>query len=109
MRPYRTSDNRIDGAVLQLLDVDELKKTLEQARRARDYASAIVQTVREPLLVLDAEFRIETANRAFYQTFKTSPEESLNRSIYEVAGGQFDFPKLRELLGSRCQEHAACR
>ena len=91
-------DNRIDGAVLQLLDVDELKRTLEQVRRARDYASAIVETVREPLLVLDSQLRIETANRAFYQTFRTSPEESLKRSVYEVGGGQFDFPRLRELL-----------
>jgi two-component system, chemotaxis family, CheB/CheR fusion protein len=100
VRPYRTTDNHIDGAVLQLLDVDELKKTLEQVRRARDYAAAIVQTVREPLLVLDQQLRIEAANRAFYQTFKTSPEESLKRPIYEVGSGQFDFPKLRDLLES---------
>ncbi len=98
VRPYRTADNHIDGAVLQLLDVDELKKTLEQVRRARDYASAIVQTVREPLLVLDPQLRIEAANRAFYQMFKTSPEESLKRPIYEVGSGAFDFPKLRDLL-----------
>ncbi|MBZ5583283.1 MAG: PAS domain-containing protein, partial [Acidobacteriia bacterium] len=98
VRPYRTTDNHIDGAVLQLLDIDQLKKSLEQVRRARDYASAIVQTVREPLLVLDSQFRIESANRAFFQTFKTSPEESLKRSIYEVGGGQFDFPELHHLL-----------
>ena len=97
VRPYRTSENRIDGAVLQLIDIDQLKKTLEQVRHARDYASAIVETVREPLVVLDPELRIETANRAFFQTFRTSPEESLKRSVYEVGGGQFDFPKLREL------------
>jgi hypothetical protein len=48
VRPYRTKDNHIDGAVLQLLDVDELKRALEQVRCARDYATAIVQTVREP-------------------------------------------------------------
>ena len=98
VRPYRTSDNRIDGAVLQLLDIDELKRSMEQVRLARDYASAIVQTVREPLVVLDSQLRIETANRAFYQTFHTSPEESLKRPIYEVGGAQFDFPKLHDLL-----------
>ena len=79
VRPYRTSDNRIDGAVLQLVDIDELKKSLEEARLARDYASAILQTVREPLVVLDSQFRIETANRAFFQTFHTPPEESLKK------------------------------
>lgn len=103
VRPYRTSENRIDGAVLQLIDIDPLKKTLEQVRHARDYASAIVETVREPLLVLDAELRIETANRAFFQTFRTSPEESLKRSVYEVGGGQFDIPKLRDILSRVAQ------
>ncbi len=98
VRPYRTSDNRIDGAVLQLLDVDNLKRTLEQVRRARDYASAIVETVREPLIVLDSQLRIETANRAFFEAFKTAPEESVKRSVYEVGRGQFDVPKVRELL-----------
>jgi two-component system CheB/CheR fusion protein len=98
VRPYRTSENRIEGAVLQLIDIDELKKTLEQVRHARDYASAIVETVREPLIVLGPELRIETANRAFFQTFRTSPEENLKKPIYEVGGGQFDFPKLRDLL-----------
>ena len=103
VRPYRTSDNRIDGAVLQLLDIDELKRTLEQVRRSRDFASAIVQTVREPLVVLDSQLRIEAANRAFFQTFRTSPEDSLKRSVYEVGGGQFDFPKLHDLLDNAAQ------
>ncbi len=103
VRPYRTSDNRIDGAVLQLLDVNELKRMLEQVRRARDYASAIVQTVREPLVVLDSKLRIETANPAFFQTFKTTPGESLKRSVYEAGGGQFDFPKLHHLLDRLAQ------
>ncbi len=99
VRPYRTSENRIEGAVLQLIDIDQLKKTLEDVRYARDYASAIVETIREPLIVLDPELRVEAANRAFFQTFRTSPEESLKRSVYEVAGGQLGFPKLRDLLG----------
>ncbi len=98
VRPYRTSDNHIDGAVLQLLDVDELKRTLEQVRRARDYASAIVETVSQPLIVLDPQLRIKTANRAFFQTFRTSPEESFKRSLFEVGGGQFDFPALHHLF-----------
>jgi two-component system CheB/CheR fusion protein len=103
VRPYRTSENRIEGAVLQLIDIDELKRTLEQVGHARDYAAAIVEAVREPLIVLDSELRIETANRAFFQTFHTSPEENLKKPIYEVGGGQFDFPKLRGLLGRVAQ------
>jgi len=46
--------------------------------------------------VLDQELRIETANKAFFQTFRTSPEENLKKPIYEVGGGQFDFPQLRD-------------
>ena len=53
VRPYRTADNRIDGAVLQMLDVTDLKRSLEEVKHARDYAEAIVNTVREPLVVLD--------------------------------------------------------
>ncbi|MFI5387242.1 MAG: CheR family methyltransferase, partial [Fimbriimonadales bacterium] len=103
VRPYRTSENRIEGAVLQLIDVDQLKKTLDQVGLARDYASAIVETVREPLIVLDPELRIESANRAFFQVFRTSPEETLKRSVYEVGGGQFDLAKLRDLLARVAQ------
>jgi two-component system CheB/CheR fusion protein len=103
VRPYRTSENRIDGAVLQLVDVDQLKRTLEQVKSARDYASAIVETVREPLIVLGPDLRIETANRSFFQMFGTSPEESLNRPVYEVGGGQFNFPRLRDLLAHVAQ------
>ena len=104
VRPYRTGDNHIDGAVLQLIDIDELKKSLEQVRRTRDYASAIVQTVREPLLVLDSQGRIETANRAFFQAFSTSPEESLKKPVFEACGGQLNFPKLHHLLEQAAQD-----
>jgi two-component system CheB/CheR fusion protein len=72
---------------------------LEQVERARDYASAIIETVRQPLIVLDGELRIEASNGAFYQTFRTSPEETI-RSIYEVGGGQFSFPMLRDLFAA---------
>jgi len=99
-RPYRTVENRIEGAVLQLLDVDEIKRSLEQVREARDYAEAIVDTVREPLVVLDQDLRIETANRSFYQMFHLSPERVAGRSLFEAGGGLWDFPKVRQLLES---------
>jgi two-component system, chemotaxis family, CheB/CheR fusion protein len=104
VRPYRTSDNHIDGAVLQLIDIDELKKSLEQVRRTRDYASAIFQTVREPLLVLDSQWRIETANRAFFKMFGASPEENLKKHVFEACGGQFNIPELHILLEQAAQD-----
>ena len=109
VRPYRTSDDRIEGAVLQLIEIDELKRTLEQVKRARDYASAIIETVREPLIVLTAELKIETANRAFYQTFLASAEGSIGKSIYEVGGGRFNFPKLHAFLSRVAQADSSVR
>ncbi len=62
------------------------------------FAQDIVDTVREPLLILDTTLRVRSANRAFYQTFHVSPEETENRLIYELGNGQWDIPDLRNLL-----------
>ena len=62
------------------------------------YAQDIVDTVREPLLMLDTALRVRSANRAFYQTFQVSAEETENRLIYELGNGQWDIPALRTLL-----------
>jgi PAS domain S-box-containing protein len=64
----------------------------------QNYALNIVDTVREPLLILDATLRVRSANRAFYQTFQVSPEETVDRLIYELGNGQWDIPDLRRLL-----------
>ncbi len=98
IRPYRTVDNRIDGAVLQLVDVNQIKQTLATVEEARDYSDAILSTVREPLLVLDHELRIQTANRSFFETFLVSTQQTLNRPLFEIGNGQWDFPRLREML-----------
>src|ERR1700733_7362833 len=64
----------------------------------QNYAQNIVDTVREPLLILDATLRVRSANRAFYQTFHVSPGETEGRLIYELGNGQWDIPDLRALL-----------
>jgi PAS domain S-box-containing protein len=64
----------------------------------QNYALNIVDTVREPLLILDATLRVQSANRAFYQTFHVTSEETENRLIYELGNGQWDIPDLRRLL-----------
>lgn len=96
--PYRTSENKIDGVVITLVDIDTVKKSLELSQEARAYAEAIVETVREPLLVLDAGLHIKSANKAFYQTFMVTPEETVDRSIFDLGNGQWDIPQLRILL-----------
>ena len=64
----------------------------------QNYAMNIVDTVREPLLILDTTLRVRFANRAFYQTFQVSSEETEDRLIYELGNGQWDIPDLRTLL-----------
>src|SRR5208337_63544 len=72
-RPYRTLDNKIDGVLLLLVDIDALKRGEQKLKIARDYAEAILRTSRGPLLVLRADLRVDTANDAFYKAFKTTP------------------------------------
>jgi two-component system CheB/CheR fusion protein len=98
VRPYVTIDNKIDGAVLVLVDITDLKKTEQQIRDERNYAQAIIRTVQHPLLVLDDKLRVETANESFYRTFQVSPKETGGRLIYELGDGQWDIPELRQLL-----------
>src|SRR5947209_2688512 len=68
------------------------------AEDIQDYAQNIVDTVREPLLILDTTLRVRSANRAFYQTFHVSPRETEGHLIYELGNGQWDIPDLRTLL-----------
>jgi len=89
--PYRGPDNTIDGAIATLVDIDDLK-------RARDFAEAVVATVREPLLVLDAGLRVRTANQAFYGLFQMESKDVVGHQIYELGNRRWDIPKLRELL-----------
>jgi PAS domain S-box-containing protein len=68
---------------------------IEEARR---YAESIVETIREPLLVLDADLKIISANRNFYKAFKVTSVETIGSFIYDLGNKQWDIPKLRELL-----------
>jgi two-component system CheB/CheR fusion protein len=95
VRPYTTWDNRIEGAVISLQDVDALKRSLDQTR---EYADTIVESAREPIVVLDSGLRVTAANPAFYRTFNVSTGETEGRLIYELGNGQWNIPKLRELL-----------
>ena len=79
-------------------DIEDMKRGELIIRDAREYADNIVATVRESLVILDAELRIVTANRSFYQSFKVTPEETEKQHIYDVVNRQWDVPKLRELL-----------
>ena len=96
IRPYRTAENRIDGAVIAFLDIDPVKLGLEQVNRARDYAEALVETISEALLVLDGSLRVRTANQPFYRTFDTSPLRVEGKELSELPGWR--DPGLRAFL-----------
>jgi two-component system, chemotaxis family, CheB/CheR fusion protein len=96
--PYRTKDNRIAGIVLTLTDITERKQAADAVNEERLYAHAIVETIRQPLLVLDADLRVRSANRTFYTLFQVAQEVTENKMIYELGNGQWDIPPLRTLL-----------
>jgi two-component system CheB/CheR fusion protein len=98
MRPYLTLDNKVDGAVLVLADIDALKRSEQATAASRDYAESIVDTVRTPLLVLDPELRVESANRSFYRVFRVAPAETIGKIVFELGNRQWNIPRLRELL-----------
>ncbi len=100
IRPYRTVDDRIAGAVVVFIDIDPLKRSLRAAEEARDFAEGMVETVREPLLVLDGDLRIQRATSAFYEMFHVARGETEGRLLYDIGNGQWNIPRLRELLGA---------
>jgi signal transduction histidine kinase len=69
-----------------------------QSRRAWRLPDDLLETIREPLLVLDAHLRVERANRAFFRAFRLSPANTETRVIYDLGEGQWDIPRLRTLL-----------
>ena len=86
------------SSIMPGIDVNELKHSLDLLKYALDYSEAIVETVRVPLIVLDKNLRILTANRSFYDTFKLSAKETENQLIYELNAKAWNIPKLKLLL-----------
>jgi two-component system CheB/CheR fusion protein len=100
--PSAGPDGKSDGAVLVLIDIDA-------AKRGQDFAEAIVETVREPLVILNQNLQVVKANKTFYETFRSAREETEGRLIYDLGNGQWNIPKLRELLENILPAHATFR
>ncbi|MBI4844812.1 MAG: PAS domain-containing protein [Nitrospirae bacterium] len=96
--PYRTIDNVIDGVVITFIDITEQKHAQGVLSDTLIYAESIIDTIREPLIVLDAGMKVVSANRTFYRTFKVLKEDTEGKIIYHLGNHQWDIPKLRELL-----------
>jgi two-component system CheB/CheR fusion protein len=84
------------------LGLEKARKELEATKisedEAREYAESIINTVREPLIVLDQDLRVVSVSRSFYEVFKVNPKETVGQLIYDLGNKQWDIPKLRELL-----------
>ncbi|HKV77479.1 MAG TPA: PAS domain-containing protein, partial [Candidatus Sulfotelmatobacter sp.] len=98
IRPYRTQDDKIDGAILVLSDIDVAKQESQRVKRAEEFMSDILDTVREPLLVLDLSLKVLYSNPSFLKAFSMSREETNEKLFYDLRNGQWNIPKLREML-----------
>ncbi|MDP1948393.1 MAG: CheR family methyltransferase [Nitrospirota bacterium] len=96
--PYRTGKNTIDGLVLTFQDITKLRHAEQVIQASRDVAASIVETVREPLLVLDDQLRVVLANQSFYRTFQVQPREVEQQLLYHLCNGAWNRPDLRQLL-----------
>ena len=96
--PYRTQDNRIDGVVITFADISEIKAAEREIRAARAYSDNIIDTIRQPLVVLDAELQVVSANRSFYRTFASAPEGTVGRILGLGGDGRLEIPGLRAFL-----------
>jgi two-component system CheB/CheR fusion protein len=98
LRPYRTEDGRTSGVVVVLFEIDRLKRSFQEVERARNFSRTIVEAVQEPLLVLGGDRRVLMANRAFLETFRTSPTAMEHRLVFELEPSGFRSPAFKRLL-----------
>ncbi|HEY6376327.1 MAG TPA: PAS domain S-box protein, partial [Edaphobacter sp.] len=96
--PYRTQDNKIDGVVLALQDIDAVK-------RSQRYLQTIIENIPTPLLVLDADLRVRFANETFCATFQVAREETVGQLLYLLGNEQWKVSALTELLEKVLPEH----
>ena len=98
----KTKEQFINELVELRQRIAELEALEAEHKRAeqetREYAESIVDTLREPLVVLDADLRVISANRSFYATFKAKPGETEGQFLYDLGNREWNIPKLRELL-----------
>jgi PAS domain S-box-containing protein len=94
--PYTGSDRRILGAVLTFTNVTAFRASIEQAIYEREYTKAILNTVVDPVVVLDATLQVQTANKAFYATFGVSRDQTQGISIRKLGNTEWEASEVWE-------------
>lgn len=98
MYPLLDAENHQVGFTKIMRDLTEIRKAEVVQKAANDYLSAIISTGREPFVVLTKELVVQSANEAFYRTFRVSKEETEGMLTYNLGNGQWNIPELRGLL-----------
>ena len=98
IRPYRSTEKKIDGAVLTLLDINELKRTSIQSEERRVFSEALVETMRDPFLVLDDRFGVRQVNEAFLNFFRAGKEDVEGKFLFSLENNAWEIPALRTLM-----------
>ncbi len=105
--PYRTQDNRIEGVVITFSEISGLKKAEFATEAERVYAQSVIDTVRDALVVLDADSNIVSANRSFYRLLATTAKQSIGRPLHDLGGDALNLAQLRRLRRSAFREKGA--
>ena len=98
LRPYKTSENKIEGVVLTLIDIDQMKRTIGALEEARDFARAVISSAPEPLAVLTSDLRVTAANDAFARALHADLDAIVERSLFESVRDHGAMKELRTAL-----------
>jgi two-component system, chemotaxis family, CheB/CheR fusion protein len=98
VRPYRTTDNKIDGAVISLMEITALKRAAEELTTARDDARKIIETMPIPILVVASDRRVQTANDSFCEMSRLERTEVEGKFLSELGHGEWNIPSLLTML-----------
>ena len=109
IRPFKTHDRRIDGAVISFVDVNARKVDKFEGQSPTTYASSILQAMPVPLVVLNREFDVLQANAAYLKAFKTKIEETIGKSLFEIGDKRWNIAKLKAKLETILPSNAEFR
>ncbi|MGD8591819.1 MAG: chemotaxis protein CheB [Gammaproteobacteria bacterium] len=98
IHPYLIEDSKIDGAVIAFIDIDQIKRSLDLASAAQQYAEAVIEAVRHPMLVLDINLRVVSCSAAYRHVFHVTEKQTIGNLLYRLGNGQWGVPELRERL-----------
>lgn len=103
VRAYKSSDQRIAGAVFAFQDIDLFKRSIDESR---SYTATLIESARESIVILDGSLRVINANNSFYKKFFVEAGETEGKFIYDLGSGQWKIPRLRTLLEDVLPAHS---